>query len=506
MCTRAAANPRHTSGRIPQLKIEQKPLDTCEMELTVEVDAERLDKAKRAAARRLAQKYSIPGFRKGKAPYEIVLHTVGEGTVMEEAADDLWEDAYKAALEETKLEPYAPGRLAEVKLNPMVFVFKVPTQPEVDLGAYRSVRLGYTEPSVTDEALDETLEHMREHQAVLEPVERAAQIGDVIRLDIAGVLKPPPDVPAEPSPENEAASPLSPPSPMADETPISFSSSATGGMQRGGDEPAGDEFLMDDKDVEVLLQPDLNWPLPGFAEKVVAMAVGDVRHFELNFPGDYGNESLRGRLAHFDVKCNSVKSRTVPEWDDELAKSLGDYDSLADLRAKVRDELLELAKRRMDEEYGKSAVDTVVAGTTVKFPPALLSREVDDLVDDLDRRLREQKLTVKEYLKIQKITEEQMRQDLEPHARERLRRSLALGKVIEVEGLTVTEEEVAAHIETVAAPFGAQAAQFKTLLNSEPGRRSIRVDLLSQRAVDRVKAIAKGENPPLPEPTPYPNG
>ncbi len=495
MCIRAAANPRHTSGRIPQLKIEQKPLDTCEMELTVEVDAERLEKAKRAAARRLAQKYSIPGFRKGKAPYEIVLHTVGEGKVMEEAVDELGQDVYKAALEEVRLKPFAPVELAEVRLNPVVFVFKVPTQPEVDLGAYRSVRLGYTEPAVTEEALNETLEHMREHQAVLEPVERAAQMGDVIMLDIAGVLKPPP-----------AAPPFPPPSPMADETPISFSSSATGGMQRGGDEPAGDEFLMDDKDVEVLLQPDLNWPMLGFAEKVVAIAVGDVRHFELNFPDDYGNESLRGRLAHFDVKCNSVKSRTVPEWDDELAKSLGDYDSLADLRAKVRDELLELAKRRLDEEYGKSAVDTVVAGTTVKFPPALLGREVDDLVDDLDRRLREQKLTVKEYLKIQKITEEQMRQDLEPHARERLRRSLALGKVIEVEGLTVTEEEVAAHIETAAAPFGAQAAQFKTLLNSEQGRRSIRVDLLSQRAVDRVKAIAKGENPPLPEPTPYPNG
>lgn len=461
------------------MKIEQKPLDTCEVELTVEVDAERLEKAKRAAARRLAQKYSIPGFRKGKAPYEIVLHTVGEGTVMEEAVDELGQEMYKAALEETKLEAYAPVELAEVKLNPVVFVFKVPTQPEVDLGAYRSVRLGYTEPGVTEDALNETLERMREHQAVLEPVERAAQIGDVIMLDIAGVLKPLPAAPGEPSPENEAASPP---------------------------EPAGDEFLMDDKDVEVLLQPDLNWPMPGFAEKVVAIAVGDVRHFELNFPDDYGNDSLRGRLARFDVKCNSVKSRTLPEWDDELAKSLGDYESLADLRAKVRDELLELAKRRLDEEYGKSAVDTVVAGTTVKYPPALLGREVDDLVDDLDRRLREQKLTVKEYLKIQKITEEQMRQDMEPHARERLRRSLALGKVIEVEGLTVTEEEVAAHIETMAAPFGAQAAQFKTLLNSEQGRRSIRVDLLSRRAVDRVKAIAKGENPPLPEPTPYPNG
>ncbi len=473
MCTRADPILRNISGRIPQLKIEQKPLDTCEIELTVEVDAERLDKAKRAAARRLAQKLSIPGFRKGKAPYEIVLRTLGEDTVMEEAVGELGQEMYKAALEETKLEAYATGELAEVKLNPTVFVFKVPTQPEVDLGAYRSVRLGYTEPGVTEDALNETLERMREHQAVLEPVERAAQVGDVIMLDISGVVEPPPAAAGDPSPEGEPASPP---------------------------EPAGDEFLMDDKDVEVLLQPDLNWPMPGFAEKVVAIAVGDARHFELNFPDDYGNDSLRGRLARFDVKCNSVKSRTLPEWDDELAKSLGDYESLADLRAKVRDELLDLAKRRMDEEYGKSAVDTVVAGTMVKYPAALLGREVDDLVDDLDRRLREQKLTVKEYLKIQKITEEQMRHDLEPHARERLRRSLALGKVVEIEGLTVSEEEVAAHIEKMTAPFGAQAEQFRTLLNSETGRRSIRIDLLSRRAVDRVKAIAKGENPPLPEP------
>jgi len=472
------------------LKIEQQPLDTCEVRLTVEVDPAEAEQAKRAAARRLAQKYKIPGFRPGKAPYEIIVRHLGEGAVWEEAMDPLGQKVYEAALTEAGLHPFAPGQLVEAKLDPVTFTFNVPLPPEVSLGDYRSARLGYTDPEITEEALNAALEHLREHQAVLEPVERAAQLGDVIMLDIAGVAEP-----AAPANSEAPAADPSAEAPADSAGPVEPAPAAEDAAT-----PPGDEFLMDDKDVEVLLDPKLDWPMPGFVETVAGIAAGEERHIELRFPDGYGNETLRGRLAKFDVKCTSVKNRSVPEWDDELAKSLGEYESLADMREKVHAELLASAQREKTEEYNRSVVDIVVAGASVKYPPVLLQEEVDDLVQDLDRRLREQKLTVNDYLKIQKRTMGKLREDLEAPARERLRRSLVLSKVISEEGVEVTDSDIMARIERIVSPFGDDSGRFRELFQTDAARRSMRLDMLTEKAIARLASIAKGENPPLPEP------
>jgi len=477
------------------LKIEQTPLETREVQLTVEVDNEQVDKAKRAAAKRLAQKYNIPGFRKGKAPYEIALRTFGEAAVWDNALGELGQKVYQTALDETKLDPIGPGSLQDVKLDPVTFIFNVPLKPEVDLGAYRSVRFGYTEPEVTEEALNEAIENMRESQAVLEPVERPCQSGDVIKLDIRAVVLNPPPV----KDESEAA------------TEETAKLEEAGAAAEGADpappearaEPPDpvEEFLMDDKDVAVLLDSKAAWPMPGFAEKVTGMNVGDERHFELTFADDYANEGLRGRTAKFDVKCTDIKNRSLPEWDDELAKSLGDYESLADMRTKVQDNLLRMAKRRADDEYSRAVVDTVVAGSAIKYPPMLLQQEVDGLLEDLDRRLREQRLTLEDYTKMQNLTTEQLRDNLQPTANERLRRGLVLSKVIELEKVEVSHEEIDERIALMVAPFGPEAEKYLKVLNTENGHRSVRLHLLSERAMQRLLAIAKGEAPEIPEST-----
>jgi trigger factor len=466
------------------LKIEQQTLETCEVQLTVEVDKEQADKVKRAAAKRLAQKHNIPGFRKGKAPYEIIVRHFGEATVWNEALDELGQSVYQAALDEAKLDPFAPGSLVDVKLDPVVFTFNVPLKPHVDLGNYRSVRFGYTEPVVSEEALDEALENMRETQAVLEPVERPCQLDDVVKLDIKAVAIAPvtakdesavgAEEAAKPEEAGDAASAASTESPVEPSDPA-------------------EEFLMDDKDVEVLLDAKVEWPMPGFTGQVIGMSVGDERRFELVFGDDFANEGLRGYTAKFDVKCNDVKLRTLPEWDDELAKSLGEYESLADLRTKVGGNLLAIARRRMDDEYGKAVVDTVVAGSTIKYPPVVLQQEVSGLIDDLDRRLREQRLTLEDYMKIQNLTPEKLRQDLQPAANERLRRALALSKVIELEGIEVSHEDIDERIALMVSPFGQDADKYLQILNTEQGHRSVRLDLLSERAVAKLMAIAKGE-------------
>ena len=471
------------------MKIEKENLEeTCEVKLTVEVDPEQIEAAKRIAARKIAQKHNVPGFRKGKAPYEIVLRTFGDGAVLEEALDDLGQKAYEQALKESEIDPVAPGALIDFKKDPITFIYNVPLRPEIDLGEYRSVRLGFTEPEITDQALEDTMERLRETQAILEPVERPAQLSDVVTVDVSGVAKPiaiEGEVVADSQPE---ASTEAQPESAEEKT------------ETEAEEKTGDEFLMDDKGVDVLLDAKLNWPVPGFADKLVGITIDEERHVEIPFPDDYDNESFRGQIGHFDLKCTAIKSRTLPEWDDELAKSLGDYESLADMRTKVRQALVDVANKRQLDEYSKSVIDIMVAGSKVKFPPVLLSNEVHDMMRDLDMRLREQRMTLDDYMRMTGITHDKMHEEFEPPARERLRRSLVLGKIIEAEKIEVTDDAIKDRIEVMLISLGENPdKKLKELIKSENMRRSVRYDLLTEKAVQRAVAIAKGEAASAPE-------
>lgn len=438
------------------MKVETQPQDNCTLALTVEVDDERVQPALRAAARRLAKQYRFPGFRPGKAPYETVLRQVGEGAVYSEALEDLGQKVYQEVLEQEKIEAFAPGELQDVQFKPMVLKFTVPLRPEVELGDYRSsLRVDYTAPEVTDEAVQEQLEHLREHQSELTPVERPAQLGDVATLDAKGYL-------------NE------------------------------GENPS--DFLLADKDVALLLEENADWPMPGFAPQVVGMSAGEEKKFDLTFPDTYPNESLKGQVAHFEVAVKEVKSRALPEWTDELAKSFGDYASLDDLRAKVRADLLAQAEHSAGHDYADKVVTQLAEGAQVKYPPVVLEQELDEYMEDLDRRLREQRLTLDDYLKIQGKSKEEFREEVRPQAEKRLKRTLVLGKVVDLEGLTVDDQDIDQAIDRLSTPWGEQADQMRKALAGDRGRRMVSLDILSDKAVARLVAIAKGEEvPPLPE-------
>jgi trigger factor len=440
----------------PTLKIESQPQDNCTLALSVEVEDERVQPALKAAARRLAKQYRFPGFRPGKAPYETVLRQVGEAAVYNEALEKLGQEVYQEALEQEKIEAFAPGELQEVQFKPMVLKFNVPLRPEVELGDYRAnLRVDYAAPEVTDEAVQESMDHLREHQSELTPVERPAQLGDVVTLDAKGYLN-------------------------------------------DGENPS--DFLLADKDVALVLDEAADWPMPGFAPMVVGMTAGEEKKFDLTFPDTYPNDSLKGQLAHFEVTAKEVKQRALPEWTDELAKSFGDYENLDDLRAKVRADLVAQAEQSTRREYSDKVVNQLTETAQIKYPPVLMEQELDEYLEDLDRRLREQRLTLEDYLKIQGKSKEVFREEVRPQAETRLKRTLVLGKVVDLEGLTVEEHEIEQAIDKLSTPWGEQAGEMRKVLSSDRARRMVSLDVLSDKAVDRLLAVAKGEElPPLPE-------
>ena len=437
------------------MKIETQALENRTIKLTVEVDDETIQPALKAAARKMAKQYRIPGFRPGKAPYEVILRQFGEQSLYQNALEDLTQTVYQKALEQEKVEPYAPGELEDVQLKPMVLTYVVPLAPEVELGDYRALRLPFEPPAVTEESVTERVEHLREHQAVVEPVERAAQLNDVATLDVKGYLN-------------------------------------------DGENPS--DFLLADKDVALVLDEKADWPMPGFAQQVVGISAGEERKFDLSFADDYPNDSLKGQTAHFEVTAKEVKGRTLPEWTDDLAKSLGDYESIDDLKTKVRADLQRQADRAVEREYADKVIDQLVGQAQITYPPVLLENELDDYLADLDRRLREQRLTLDDYLKIEKKTKEQLREETKPSAEGRLKRSLVLGRVVNLEGLTISAEEVNERVETLSAPWGDRAAEMRKALDTVDSRQMLAVDLLTDKAIERLIAIAKGEEVPEPAP------
>jgi trigger factor len=445
-----ACLPNVYSWRIGPLNVQTENLEDRQVQLTVEVPGERLKDAMRSTARRLSRETRIPGFRPGKAPYNIVINKFGEDFVLKETLDSLGQEIYRQALEQTELEPYGPGSFDEiVSQDPLVLRYTVPMPPEVALGDYNEIRIPYEEPVVDDEDVEATMEDIRQRHALIEPADRPAQLTDVVVIDIRGELREPPE----------------------DKNPL----------------------LLENKGVEVLVAEDTDWPIPGVHEHLVDLKAGDECDFEHTFPDDYPNENLQSLTADFHLTCLEVKSRFVPEWSDDLAQNVGDYADLLDLRIKVRQGLLERAQHNYENEYAQSVIETVVDGATIKHPPMLLEEEITEMLIELERRMAMQNLSLEDYLKIEQKTAEDLRAELEPQAKDRLMRALVLGKLVEVEELDVKEDEVEAEIDRIVAPFEGQSEEFRKSFDTQSSRRRLTLDLLTDKAIKHLTAIARGE-------------
>jgi trigger factor len=432
------------------LKIEREDLEDRQIQLTVELDDDRLTRAMRSAAKQLAKNSKIAGFRPGKAPYDVLLRKFGEEVIFDEALESLSQDLYREALEKSEIDPFAPGQLEEVvSREPLILRYTVPLAPEVELGPYKEIRMPYEKPDIDDEAVDRVMENLRERQALIEPVERPAATGDVVVVDIkADVLS---------------------------------------------EEEGKAQTLLDDKGVSILVDEETDWPIPGISEYLIDLESGDEKTFEYTFPDDYVNESMQGERATFEIHCLEVKSRFVPEWSDNLARSIGDYKDLLDLRMNVRKDLEEEAKRQAETNHGRALVDKLVEGATVTYPPVLLQQEISEMLKELEDRLRLQRLSLEDYLKIENKSEEDIIEELKPAAEKRLKRALVLGELVSVENIEVNDSDIDGEIDRFMERFKDQSDQTRKMLDTPNSRHQIALDLLSDRAIKRLMAIAAGE-------------
>jgi trigger factor len=429
------------------VKVSTERIPESQVVLEIEVEPERLERSLERAYRRLAQKTEVPGFRKGKTPRHMLERYLGRDAVVQEALGMLIPEAYKQAIEEENIDPIDYPNVEVVQQEPLIFKATVAVRPSVDLGDYREVRVEREPVTVSEEQVNEQLEELRYRYAILEPVDRPLQMGDRVRADVRVSVD-------------------------------------------------GRSVFSDD-DAEFRLRLGVPVLVPGFVEELLGSEKGVERQFSIDVPPDYSQRLLAGKTCLCMVLVKGIKEEKLPELDDAFAADVGEgFPSLEALRERLESDLRQSAEQEADARYREKVVDGVVAVASVEFPPVLAEREAEQLLRE--RVSSSGAGDVERYLKQVRKSEEELRQELRFQAVERIRGSLVLGKVAAVEGISVSEEDIDAEIERLAASSGPRADEVRKIFGSAGSRESLERSLLTRETVGRLVAIASGEEVPPP--------
>ncbi|MBA4374648.1 MAG: trigger factor [Anaerolinea sp.] len=443
------------------LKIETQARDDHQMKVTAEFETSALDNYKRQAARKIAQKGKIPGFRPGKAPYDVIVRLYGEPAIEEEAVEIMVEDVYPQILTEAKIEPSGPGSLQDIsKKDPLKFTFVVPLEPTVDLAGYRELRKKYALKSVTNKQVDEFVERLKKSYATAEPVERPAKDGDLVYLKVDATLLNPAE---DDKPELLKDSPLQ--------------------VVIGEKDPGQNDF-----------------PYAGFGDNLVKLAANDEKTFIYTYPVDSKYEKLRSKEVEFHVTVQSVKVMHLPELDDAFAQTLGEFENVEKLRDSIKLQLENREKEEYEQMYYDELLEKLIAQAKIKYPPHMLEHEMEHVVESVKEDLTKQRMELDIYLKtIKKENAAWLEEEIKPIAIKRLERSLVLDEIAKVEKIQVKNEELQTEFTSMISEMQ-RTADFKKLekqLKNERVANAFAMQaatrLLNRQVLERLKDIATGK-------------
>lgn len=438
------------------MKFEKTIQDDHQAQVVVEVEPDRLEAARRRAARKLAERGKIPGFRPGKAPYEVIRRYYGDEAIYEQAVDLLVDEVYPAMLKEAEIEPAAPGSLEKIDGADLPkFTFKVPLAPKVDLGDYHKIRLPYEFKTPGPEKLDQALEEIQQMYATTEAVEREAQEGDYLLVDLKS--------------ERES-------------------------LTRGG---FATLIRKEDRDNE--------FPFPGFARQLLGLKAGEAKTISHTFPKDFSDETLAGETVEIEASIKTVRAMTLPEINDDFAKMVGEYESLDALKEVLTKDIEARARAEYDDEYFPQLIDKIKQSATIKYAPQTVNHEAEHVMEDLRQRLAQQGLDLETYYKMRNTEASKFfEEEAKPVAVKRLERSLILDEVSRREKIEVDNDSLDQEFNSTLTNLQMQGVNLNNIRGGKQGQQRVAEAvamesasrLLTRRTLDRLKAIAIGEYKP----------
>jgi len=427
------------------VKVTNEKTENSQAFLTIEVEPSEVEESLEASYRRLVKKTRIPGFRKGKAPRDILERYLGKDSLLEDAINNLFPKAYEDAIKEQDIKPIAQPSIEEVKTDPVVFKVVVPLAPTIELGDYRRIKVKQKPVKLPKDEVNTAIEQLRHQQATWEPVDRPVDFSDLVTLDVESNVD--------------------------------------------------DKPFINQKGAQYQVLQDLPVPAPGFAEQLSGMKSGEEKEFKLKFPEDYSKDELAGKEPLFKVKVTAIKQERLPELNDEFARGVSpDFKTLESLRERVSTNLRLKAEEQARIDFEEQIIEAVVNPSRVEFPPVLVEAEIDQLLTDQMRRWQMGGgKGLEEYLKRINKTEEELREELRPPATKRVTASLVLGKITEEEKIEVSDSEIDTEIENMTKDTDeGKKDKLKGFLNAPQARESIKQTLMTRKTIQRLVEIAKG--------------
>ncbi len=425
------------------MKITQEEVVDRQTVLLIELEDDDLGPYLDRGYRRVVQRISVPGFRKGKAPRWRVEQVVGREGLINEVLDTMLPEVTDRAISEQELDAAGLPRLELVEISPFSVKATVPLVPKIDLASYTDIRIPVEPVEVTEEDVDQRLEQLRKSMAPWEPVDRAIKFGDLLNLDVQGII--------------------------------------------------GGEQAIDDHGIDFIPEQENPLPLPGFSIYMEGMTEGQEKDFTLTVPEDYPRENYAGKESRFHVNVLSVKEKQLPELDDEFAKGVRDgYESLDALKDYIRERLTEDAEAAARRQLEQDSLEEIKKIATIQASGIIYPRDLESMREDRERSVRNQRMDMDTYLSYIGQTQEEWEEKLRPQAEERLNTFLVIRKLAQEENIDITSEEVQTEIDSMITSSGESQASMRQALSTDSARESIRSSLLNRKVMERLLDIVQG--------------
>lgn len=426
------------------MSLQVEKLEKNMAKLTIETGVEEFEKAIEKAYQKQKNKISIPGFRKGKVPRQMVEKMYGKEVFFEEAANIMIPDAYDKALDECEEEIVSSPQIEVTQIEagkPFVFTATVALKPEVKLGKYKGVKIDKIETEVTEEEVDAQIERERENNARNITVDdRPVEDGDMTTLDFEGFV------------DGEAFE-----GGKGENYPLTIGSGAF---------------------------------IPGFEEQLVGAKIGEETEVKVTFPEDYQAEHLQGKEAVFKCTVKEIRKKEFPELNDEFASDISEFDTLAEYREDVKKNLQEQKTKDAKREREEAAVKAAVEDAEMEIPEAMLETQQKQMVDEFAQRITMQGISMEQYLQLTGSNYQQMVEQVKPQAEERVRSRLVLEAVAKAENLEATEEDYEEELKTMADVYQMEVDKVRELMR-ERDKKGIMQDLAVRKAAEFIAENAK---------------
>ena len=411
--------------------------------IVVEIDKDLMESGANKAYLKQRKNIMIPGFRKGKAPRKMIEAMYGAHVFYDDGLEEIFPEVYEEAVVKQDVKALGRPSLTDMQINEdgsVTITITTEVYPDVTLGQYKGLEVERAAAEVTDAQVDAELARYAENAASVETVERAAEMGDTANIDFEGF-----------------------------DNGVAFE----GGKGEGFDLVLGS-----------------NQFIPGFEEQVVGMNVGEEKDIEVSFPADYHAANLAGKPVVFHVKLNKLTVKNVPAIDDELAKDVSEFETLEELKADIRAKALADAEKKLQSAFEQAAVDMAAANTTVEMPKALVEAELDSQMERFAYQLQMSGYSIEQYAQMMGGDLSTMRNAFRPQAEKQAKVNVTLEKIAEVEGITVSDEELEAEYAALAEQYQLDVAKVKEMAPAAEISASLKTRKAIAVIVDSAVAVA----------------